>query len=123
MAKEYIKAMAVMLTLIILFISFIVLLIYDSKKEKQRELEIKKREETDVVFRYRNIPDEFLADHYIMAKYYNDTAYMEDVKKVMIERSKKASFEEAFDYYYKLYDEWRSATNYGWIEIQTLYPV
>ena len=102
-----------MFIFIILFISFIILLIYDSKKEKQRDLEIKKREETDIVFRYRNIPDVLLADHYIMAKYYNDTDYMEDMKKVMIGRSKKASFEEAFDYYCKLFDEWRIDTNYG----------
>lgn len=105
--------MVVMFIFIILFISFIILLIYDSKKEKQRDLEIKKREETDVVFRYRNIPDELLADHYIYAEYKNDTDYMEDMKKVMMGRSKKASFDEAFDYYYKLYDEWRFATNYG----------
>ncbi len=113
---------------IILFILFIIILsiglISDKKHEKiyqqqreleieKEELEIKKREETDVVFRYRDIPDELLADHYIHAEYENDTNYMEDMKKVMIGRSKKASFEEAFEYYYKLYDEWRFTTNYG----------
>lgn len=105
--------MAVIFTFIIGLIISIILLIDIAYNDRKRELEIKKREETDVVFRYRNIPDELLADHYIMAKYYNDTEYMEDMKKVMIGRSKKASFEEAFDYYYKLYDEWRAATNYG----------
>ena len=81
--------------------------------KKWADGEIKKREETDVVFRYRNIPDELLADHYIYAEYKNDTDYMEDMKKVMMGRSKKASFEETFEYYYKLFDEWRIATNYG----------
>ena len=105
--------MAVIFTFIIGLIISIILLIDIAYNDRKRELEIKKREETDVVFRYRNIPDELLADHYIMAKYYNDTEYMEDMKKVMIGRSKKASFEEAFDYYCKLFDEWRIATNYG----------
>lgn len=105
--------MAVIFTFIIALICSIILLIDTAYSDRKRELEIKKREETDVVFRYRDIPDELLVDHYIMAEYYNDTAYMEDMKKVMIGRSKKASFDEAFDYYYKLYDEWRFATNYG----------
>lgn len=105
--------MAVIFTFIIALICSIILLIDIAYSDRKMELEIKKREETDIVFRYRNIPDEFLADHYIMAKYYNDTEYMEDMKKVMIGRSKKASFDEAFDYYYKLFDEWRIATNYG----------
>ena len=105
--------MAVIFTFIIALICSIILLIDIAYSDRKRELEIKKREETDVVFRYRDIPDELLVDHYIRAEYSNDTAYMEDMKKVMIGRSKKASFEEAFDYYYKLYDEWRSTTNYG----------
>lgn len=105
--------MAVIFTFIVAVISSIILLIDIAYSDRKRELEIKKREETDVAFRYRDIPDELLVDHYIRAKYYNDTGYMEDMKKVMIGRSKKASFEEAFDYYYKLYDEWRSTTNYG----------
>ena len=105
--------MAVIFTFIVAVISSIILLIDIAYSDRKRELEIKKREETDVVFRYRDIPDELLVDHYIRAEYSNDTAYMEDMKKVMIGRSKKASFEEAFDYYYKLYDEWRSTTNYG----------
>ena len=102
------------LFVIILFVSSI---IFEEKHEKglqQKEaLEIKKREETDVVFRHRDIPDERLADEYLLAEYNNDTNYMEDLKKVMMERSKKASFEEAYDYYYKIYDEWRTETNYG----------
>lgn len=110
---------------IILFILAVIALIVDEILDKvlfqkkrdleieERRQEIKKREETDVVFRYRNIPDELLADHYYMAKYHNDTDYMEDMKKVMMERSKKASFEEAYEYYSKLYDEWRFTTNYG----------
>lgn len=105
--------MAVIFTFIIALICSIILLIDIAYSNRKRELEIKKREETDIVFRYRDIPDELLVDHYIGAEYSNDTAYMEDMKKVMIGRSKKASFEEAFDYYYKLYDEWRSTTNYG----------
>ena len=105
--------MAVIFTFIVAVISSIVLLIDIAYSDRKRKHEIKKREETDIVFRYRDIPDELLVDHYIRAEYYNDTAYMEDMKKVLIERSKKASFEEAFDYYYKLYDEWRSTTNYG----------
>ena len=105
--------MAVMFTFIVALISSTILLIDIAYSNRKREQEIKKREETDIVFRYRDIPDELLADHYIRAEYSNDTAYMEDMKKVMIGRSKKASFEEAFDYYYKLYDEWRSTTNYG----------
>ena len=109
---------------IILLILFVIALFIGSisdkiqEKEFQKKIElekqeIKKREETDVVFRYRNIPDELLADHYIMAEYHNDTDYMEDMKKVMMERSKKASFEEAYEYYYKIFDEWRFATNFG----------
>lgn len=105
--------MAVIFTFIIGLIISIILLIDIAYNDRKMDREIKKREETDVVFRYRDIPDELLADHYIRAKYSNDTAYMEDMKKVIIGRSKKASFEEAFDYYYKLYDEWRAATNYG----------
>ena len=105
--------MAVIFTFIVAVISSIILLIDIAYSDRKRKQEIKKREETDIVFRYRDIPDELLVDHYIRAEYSNDTAYMEDMKKVMIERSKKASFEEAFDYYYKLYDEWRSTTNYG----------
>ena len=114
---------------IILFTLFIIILFVSSLifEERQRKLlrqkeeleikkealETKKREETDVAFRYRKIPDELLADHYIRAKYDNDTEYMEDIKKVMLERSKKASSKEAFEYYYKIYDEWRTETNYG----------
>ena len=95
--------------------------VMERRREKKNEdelfqkelLEIKKREETDVVFRHREIPDERLADEYLRARYYNDTDYMEDLKKVMVGRSKKASFEEAYDYYYKIFDEWRIETNYG----------
>ena len=109
------------LFIIVLFVSSCIFEERQRKLHRQKEeleikkeaLEIKKREETDVVFRYRNIPDELLADHYYMAKYHNDTDYMEDMKKVMMERSKKASFEEAYEYYNKLYDEWRTTTNYG----------
>ena len=81
--------MAVIFTFIIGLIISIILLIDIAYSDRKRELEIKKREETDIVFRYRDIPDELLVDHYIMAKYYNDTAYMEDMKKVMIGRPKK----------------------------------
>lgn len=106
---------------IILCILFEVLDVMERRHEKKNEeelfqkelLEIKKREETDVVFRHRKIPDERLADEYILAKYNNDTDYMEDLKKVMIGRSKKASFEEAYDCYHKIYEEWRNETNYG----------
>lgn len=108
---------AYILFVITFFIIFFVgCFIWDKIQEKElqrEEEEIKKREETDVVFRYRNIPDHLLADGYITAEYNNDTDYMEDMKKVMLERSKKASFEEAYEYYYKIYDEWRSTTNYG----------
>lgn len=109
------------LIVIILFVSYSIFEERQRKLRRQKEeleikkeaLEIKKREETDVVFRYRKIPDELLADHYIMAEYHNDTDYMEDMKKVMMGRSKKASFEEAFEYYYKIYDKWSTETNYG----------
>lgn len=106
---------------IILCMLFEVLDVMERRHEKKNEeelfqkelLEIKKREETDVVFRHRKIPDERLADEYTLAKYNNDKVYMEELKEVMIERSKKASFEEAYDYYYKIYEEWRNETNYG----------
>ena len=69
--------------IIVLFIGFIFDKILEKIPYQERELEdseIKKREETDVVFRYRNIPDELLADHYIDAEYHNDTGRMEDVQ-------------------------------------------
>lgn len=98
---------------IIPFVGYFIWSKIQEKEFQREEEEIKKREETDVVFRYRNMPDQIVVDEYIYAEYENNTEHMEDMKKVMLERSKKASFEEAYEYYYKIYDEWRSTTNYG----------
>lgn len=98
---------------IIPFVGYFIWSKIQEREFQREEEEIKKREETDVVFRYRNIPDHLLADEYIAAEYNKDTDYMEDMKKVMLERSKKASFEEAYEYYYKMFDEWRTTTNWG----------
>lgn len=98
---------------IIPFVGYFIWSKIQEKELQREEEEIKKREETDVVFRYRKIPDHLLADEYMAAEHNKDTDYMEDMKKVMIGRSKKASFEEAYEYYYKMFDEWRTTTNWG----------
>ena len=56
--------MAVIFIFIIALIISIILLIDIAYNDRKMVREIKKREETDVVFRYRDIPDELLAVHH-----------------------------------------------------------